>query len=88
VELNQGDARSGRISRWDVAALCVQSTKSKDAKNTTFECYNRDTSKPLSEVGLSNILKKKAAPGAARELTGKERNGDTYAQIFKGLTRD
>jgi hypothetical protein len=37
---------------------------------------------------LNNILKKKAAPGEERELTGKERNGATYPAIFKGLLRD
>ncbi len=56
-----------------------------DARNAIFECYNRDTAKPLAEVGLSNIFKQKAKETDERVLTGKERNGPTYGEIFKGL---
>ena len=83
LELNQGDDRSGRISRWDVASLAVECIKYKDAENTTFECYDKNTAQPLANVGVNNILKKTEA---AIEKTGFERSGDTFAAIFKGLT--
>ena len=37
VELNQGDTKSGRIARSDVAAICIESLESADAFDTTFE---------------------------------------------------
>lgn len=37
VELNQGDVKSGRISRADVAAICIESLDSPAAFDTTFE---------------------------------------------------
>jgi hypothetical protein len=76
---------SGRISRWDVASLCVESIDSKDCKNVTFECYNKETKKPLSEVGLSNLFKKKDTKDDQFK-TGFERQGTTFAALFKGLT--
>ena len=87
VELNQGDDRSGRISRWDVASIAVESIASSDAEDTTFECYNADTSKPLGEVGLNNILKK-TSNDDDRSLTGRERRGASWSAIFKGLSKD
>ena len=85
LELNQGDNRSGRISRWDVASLAIQCIKYKDTENATFECYDRNTAQPLANVGVNNILKKTEA---ATEKTGFERNGDSFAAIFKGLVTD
>lgn len=83
-----GDDRSGRISRWDVAALAIEAITSKDTINTTFECYNKATAQPLANVGLSNILKKQRKEGDTIELTGKERNGQTFAALLKGLEQN
>ena len=41
VELNQGDTKSGRIARSDVAAICIESLGSEDAFDTTFEVNTR-----------------------------------------------
>ena len=72
VELNQGDDKSGRISRADVAAICVEaaiaaaapgaptSTTAAAAANATFECYWADTAKSLNDVGLSNMMGSKS----------------------------
>jgi len=87
VELNQGDLKSGRISRYDVAKLCVEATFYPESTgSTTFECYDADTGKGLGSVGVSNILKKKADP--SEFVTGNERRGDTYKSLFSGLTKD
>ena len=37
LELNQGDNKSGRIARSDVAAICVESLASPATFDTTFE---------------------------------------------------
>ena len=87
VELNQGDDRSGRISRWDVAAVAVECITSKDAAGATLECYYSDTSQPLANVGLSNILKR-TSKDSERVLTGRERRGRNWIEIFKGLSSD
>lgn len=55
LELNQGDAILGRLPRADVAALCVEACFSPDACNTTFECYEAVTAKPVGVVGFSNL---------------------------------
>ena len=79
VELNQGDTKSGRINRADVAAICIESLDSKAAFDTTFECYYKDTAKGLDDVMKSNA----AAVGAGVKTTpteastGRERRGDT-----------
>lgn len=87
LEINQGDTKSGRISRFDVASLCVESTFSPELTGkTTYECYDADTGKSLGEVGMSNILKKKADPSVF--VTGKEHRGDTFQDLFRGLERD
>jgi hypothetical protein len=87
VELNQGDSKTGRISRFDVARLCVESTLYPEFTGmTTFECYDADTGKPLQSVALSNILKQKSDP--AEFVTGKERRGRTYQDLFRGLEKD
>ena len=85
LELNQGDAKSGRLDRMDVASLCVQSLYSSAAFDTTFECYEKSTAKPIEAVGLSNILKSRDATAF---MTGKERQGSTWDEIFTGLERD
>jgi hypothetical protein len=85
LELNQGDKFSGRLPRADVAELCVAAIDSQAAFDTTFECYEADTAKPLDSVGLSNILRSKD-PTPLK--SGKERRGDTYAALLQGLERD
>ena len=89
IELNQGDIKTGRISRKDVANLCIECTfYPKLTGFTTFECYDYDTGKTLNNVGFSNILKLTTDP--TTELsTGKEhRNCNTYEQLFTGLQSD
>lgn len=87
LELNQGDEVSGRVSRDDVAAICIESITREDTKNATFECYDADTAKPLGEVGFSNMMKATVdADGVPR--TGLERRGQTWDDIFTGLTPD
>lgn len=88
IELNQGDDRSGRISRWDVAAIALECIEFPSASCTTFECYDGDTSQSLSNVGLNNILKKRSNDKSKKELTGKERNGNTWKELFTGLVKD
>lgn len=88
LELNQGDTKSGRIARADVAALCVEATLfPKLTGDTTFECYDADTAKPLQSVGLSNIMKQKNSNGDVF-ISGKEHKGATFADIFTGLEKD
>lgn len=87
LELNQGDTKSGRISRFDVASLCIESTFYPALTGgTTFECYDGDTGKSLDNVGISNILKQNTDPADFR--TGNERTGDTWKDIFTGLKND
>lgn len=87
IELNQGDEKTGRISRYDVASLCVESTfYPKVSGGTTFECYDYDTGKTLQAVGLSNILKQKAGP--SEPMTGYEQRGSSYQELFTGLQKD
>ena len=87
VELNQGDTKSGRISRADVAALCIESISYPELTGgTTFECYDADTGAPLATVGLSNIAKKKTDGEVF--VSGKERRGATYKDLFSGLDKD
>ena len=87
IELNQGDTKSGRLARADVAALCVESLYYPQLTGeTTFECYDADTGAPLATVGLSNIAKKKTDGEAF--VSGFERRGNTYKELFSGLQKD
>ena len=87
LELNQGDAKSGRISRYDVADICIEATVyPQSTGGTTFECYDADTGKPLSSVGMSNIMKQTSETPSF--ISGKERRGSTWEQLFKGLEKD
>lgn len=89
LELNQGDNKSGRIARADVASLCIEATLNpKLTGKTTFECYSGDTGKPLQTVGLSNILKQKSKADDVVFMSGKERRGSTFTEIFTGLEQD
>lgn len=75
IELNQGDNKSGRLARADVAALCVRALESADTFDTTFECYEIVTAKPLESVGLSNIIR---STDPTTFVSGKERRGQSY----------
>ena len=89
LELNQGDTKSGRIARADVASLCIESTLyPKLAGGTTFECYDADTAKPLATVGISNIMKAKNKSESEVYTSGKERRGSAWEMIFTGLEKD
>jgi nucleoside-diphosphate-sugar epimerase len=85
LELNQGDTKSGRLSRQDVASLCVACLDSASAFDATFECYDKDTAKPLESVGLSNILKLRNPTGFT---SGRECRGSSYEELLRGLERD
>lgn len=89
LELNQGDTKSGRIARADVAQLCVQSILNpKLTEDVTFECYNKDTAAPLATVGASNIMKAKTNEKKDVFISGRECVGSTWEEIFQGLERD
>ena len=90
LELNQGDTKSGRIARADVAALCIEATNFSKVSTggTTFECYDADTAKPLGTVGFSNIMKQKNKGSDEVFVSGKERRGATFGEIFTGLEQD
>lgn len=85
LELNQGDSKSGRLSRADVAGLCINCLDSSDTFDTTFECYESLTGKPIESVGLSNILK---LTNPTDFKSGFERQGETWSALFAGLSRD
>jgi uncharacterized protein YbjT (DUF2867 family) len=85
LELNQGDSKSGRLARADVAQICVNALESADTWDTTFECYESLTAKPVESVGLSNILRLK---GESTFVSGKERQGNTWSALFDGLDVD
>ena len=90
IELNQGDEKSGRIARSDVAAICIESLGSVAAFDTTFECYYADTAKGLEDVMASNA--KAVGAGVQTQATaatsGLERRADTWPKLFEGLERD
>jgi len=88
IELNQGDDKSGRISRADVAAICVEAATSTAAANATFECYWADTGKSLGEVGFSNMTGGTSKDDAAAYVSGKERKGATWGELLTGLQPD
>jgi uncharacterized protein YbjT (DUF2867 family) len=86
LELNQKDEKSGRISRYDVAAICVESIDAPSASRVTLECYNKDTGKPLSSVFFSNMFKmsnKDEKPAGIYE-----RRGNSWKDLFSGLVTD
>ena len=85
LELNQGDNKSGRLSRADVAELCIHCLDNASAFDTTFECYEANTAKPVESVGLSNIMK---STDPTMFTSGKERRGDSWDALFDGLSQD
>ncbi|CAB9507324.1 Complex I intermediate-associated protein 30 domain containing protein [Seminavis robusta] len=87
LELNQGDTKSGRIARADVANICVEALYYPElAGRTTFECYNADTAAPLASVGISNIFKQKTAEDIF--VSGRECRGGNWKELFSGLEKD
>eukprot|EP00931_Biecheleriopsis_adriatica_P091771 TRINITY_DN65650_c0_g1_i1.p1 TRINITY_DN65650_c0_g1~~TRINITY_DN65650_c0_g1_i1.p1 ORF type:complete len:381 (-),score=52.32 TRINITY_DN65650_c0_g1_i1:25-1080(-) len=86
VEVTQGDRFSGRISRVDVAGLCLAAVDSEAAKNATLECYYADTRKPLESVGFSNIFRQKTEEDTSGQ-SGALR-GNTFEQILAGAKAD
>ena len=85
VRAQPGRRGGGRVSRDDVAAICVESITREDTKNATFECYDADTAKPLGEVGFSNLIKYRRRRRPAHRS---RRRGQTWDDIFTGLTPD
>ena len=85
LELNQRDEKSGRISRYDVAAICLNSIDSPSASRVTLECYNRDTGKPLSSVFMSNLFRMKSEGVSGGQF---ERRGNSWKELFSGLSSD
>ena len=87
LELNQGDTKSGRIARADVANICVAALYYPELTGrTTLECYNADTGAPLASVGFSNILKAKTEKD--NFVSGRECRGTTWKELFSGLEQD
>ena len=86
IALSQGDVRSGRISRYDLAKLCVEATIYPELTgSTTFECFDADTGKDLGNVGMSNLLKQKSATSEHSNV--KDLRGQSYKAIFLGLEK-
>ena len=85
VELNQGDDKSGRIARADVASICIESLSSPAAFDTTFECYYSDTAKGLNEVFASNGFK---STDPTTYASGRERRASSWPALFEGLEKD
>ena len=96
MELNQGDEKSGRISREDVAALCVAAAMAagSETPNATFECYWADTANDLRDVGFANALaafspSSGTTTGLALQEHGQfERRGETWDDLLDGLEPD
>lgn len=75
ISLNQGDTISGEVNRADVAECVVAAAVSKSIPpKVTFEVYQTDKSGPLQ----SEFPK----------VSGFERTGDSYEQMFAGLKSD
>jgi len=64
IELNQDFTKSGMISKYDLAELCICAAKSKDAGRTTFEAYYRDSAQPYD---IKESLNKCMAGGTSME---------------------
>eukprot|EP00581_Thalassiosira_minuscula_P009992 CAMPEP_0183709858 /NCGR_PEP_ID=MMETSP0737-20130205/5821_1 /TAXON_ID=385413 /ORGANISM="Thalassiosira miniscula, Strain CCMP1093" /LENGTH=392 /DNA_ID=CAMNT_0025938071 /DNA_START=35 /DNA_END=1213 /DNA_ORIENTATION=- len=85
LELNQGDDKSGRLSRADVAGICIACLESESAFDATFECYELNTAKGVNNVGLSNILR---STDPTSYKSGRECTGETWDALFGGLESD
>ena len=85
LEVNQGDDKSGRLSRADVAGICVACLENESTFDATFECYESNTAKPVENVGLSNILKQ---TDPTSYQSGREHQGETWNELLGGLKSD
>ena len=85
LEVNQGDDKSGRLSRADVADICVACLDVANSFDTTFECYLKETAKPVDNVGLSNILR---STDPTSYKSGREGTGETWNELLNGLQKD
>ncbi|KAL7544062.1 hypothetical protein ACHAXR_013566 [Thalassiosira sp. AJA248-18] len=85
LEVNQGDDKSGRLSRADVAGICVASLDVASAFDATFECYELNTAKPVENVGLSNVLR---LIDPTSYKSGREGTGETWDALLGGLKSD
>ena len=59
---NQGDVKSGRIARADVAAIAIESLTSAASFDTTFECYDGDTAKVSKVVTWCRVREQRVIP--------------------------
>jgi len=80
LELSQGDALAGIISRADLAEVAVEAALSEtnNLQNTSFELYYTDSAQPCE--GRFKVLLQN---GEVARL-----HGDTYGDLFSGLKRD
>mmetsp|Transcript_26822 Transcript_26822/g.53856 ORF Transcript_26822/g.53856 Transcript_26822/m.53856 type:complete len:205 (-) Transcript_26822:63-677(-) len=85
LEVNHGDDKSGRLSRADVAAICIAWLENASTFNATFECYELNTSKTVDNVGLSNILR---LPNPTEYKSRREGRGEMWAELLDGLKSD
>ena len=85
LEVNQGDDKSGRLSRADVAGICVACLESESTFDATFECYESNTAKPVENVGLSNVLR---LTDPTSYKSGRECRGETWEALLGGLKSD
>mmetsp|Transcript_100312 Transcript_100312/g.259418 ORF Transcript_100312/g.259418 Transcript_100312/m.259418 type:complete len:353 (+) Transcript_100312:45-1103(+) len=80
MEINQGDAVGGLVSRADVAAAAVAAASSPDTDDTTFELYAYGAA--FSQQPGPTDLWLPSGP------TGYERRGKSWPELFRGLRKD
>ncbi|CAM9712848.1 unnamed protein product [Chrysoparadoxa australica] len=74
LELNQGDTIGGIISRENLADVCIEALSNPSTKGTTFELYETKGRAPVQ--------------GRFPKVSGFERNGNTFPELFTGLVPD
>ncbi len=89
MELDRGDTRSGRNRACaDVVATCVRAkgVSEIDGRDDVRVLRRGYGQASLQTVGLSNILKQtNKADNGDVFVSGKERRGKTFEEIFTGL---
>mmetsp|Transcript_26922 Transcript_26922/g.41233 ORF Transcript_26922/g.41233 Transcript_26922/m.41233 type:complete len:365 (+) Transcript_26922:70-1164(+) len=80
LELSQGDAIAGIVSRADLAEVAVQAglSNSPNLRNTAFEIYYTDSAQPC-ERRFKSLL----TNGEVQRV-----HGDTYEALFQGMKPD